>query len=1055
MNNEEIRQLLRQMSEEADLGGRSERIMITFDPPETEEEREERERREALIAERERKRAEKEKAEAEEKAAAEIAAREKERLDKVVESVSEGYPQPDFFASYEENKELSQEDGKSADSDDDDWDEPDDGLGDSGRRSFSGGSGLFGSLRGRLLRSAQDEDDEEENDETEARASRPGLTSRFSLRRKAYDAEEEADDDSDDTADETDEDGVLGSILPGGVLPTGPRPSDHTLRTTVTAPDTEAIKKKLAEQIAGRKQQISDDVKNGRITTAAALLRHKRSSDSAADTWSDEDAEDEVNEAAEAVEDTETENVQEEVSGAAETAEVVDAPEESESETEKDASELADDEDAAGDDADKEPEASEAAETAETEKNAADEKDAEQPVDESDADQQKASVKVGRKLAGKGAKALQGITKPAKLNGADRKTPVEPARFESDAADFRDDYAGNNTVKEPLTFRETMDAIQDKLDDMGISRKALFMIIAGIVLLILILVVVTSVLSSQHKMRNVTADDGLTVTVEDEPSAWTRSAEVTLGIKASSPIQSITVNGETQSLKNGTSGQTTNTQITFTATVPDLEVMVVSEQKVLDAQVVVPMIDSAAPDVKVSMDGETVTLEASDEGSGVSRLLYGVKESYSDVPFYFEYQAPFTAAEDKMYCYYAADNAGNIVVSEPSLMKEAKSLEISETDLVLFPGEKVRLDISAKPEKAYLGNLKVMSSNESVAKVTQDGTITAVSDGDAVIEVSADGLETVSCQVLVRSEAEITISAIGDCTLGDDVNFNTATAFSSYAATSGYDYFFQNVKDILSADDITFANLEGTLTEGGTRENKTYAFRGDPSYTQVLTSGSVEAVTLANNHSKDYGETSLTDTEASLDAAGIKWCNGDQIIIQETNGIKVGLIGIYGLDGTDKTNQIQSTIAEAKAQGAQIIVVYFHWGNESQTAPDSSQTSMAHSAIDYGADLVLGSHPHVMQGIEQYNGKYIAYSLGNFCFGGNNNPSDMDTMIYQQTFTLGQGGEITDTSVKITPCRISSTSTTNNYQPTPAVGDEATRIMDKINTLCEPFGTSF
>ena len=123
----------------------------------------------------------------------------------------------------------------------------------------------------------------------------------------------------------------------------------------------------------------------------------------------------------------------------------------------------------------------------------------------------------------------------------------------------------------------------------------------------------------------------------------------------------------------------------------------------------------------------------------------------------------------------------------------------------------------------------------------------------------------------------------------------------------------------------------------------------------------------------------------------------------------------------------------------------FHWGNETETVPDSNQTTLGRIAIDEGADLVCGHHPHVLQGIETYKGRNIVYSLGNFCFGGNSSPSDMDTMIYQQTFTIDADGVKKDNVTNIIPCSISSADGYNNYQPTPATGDEATRIKSKID----------
>ena len=126
------------------------------------------------------------------------------------------------------------------------------------------------------------------------------------------------------------------------------------------------------------------------------------------------------------------------------------------------------------------------------------------------------------------------------------------------------------------------------------------------------------------------------------------------------------------------------------------------------------------------------------------------------------------------------------------------------------------------------------------------------------------------------------------------------------------------------------------------------------------------------------------------------------------------------------------------------MIVIFHWGNEKEEVPDTNQMTLGRLAIDEGADLVCGHHPHVLQGIEEYKGKNIVYSLGNFCFGGNSYPSDMDSMIFQQTFTIDQDGVKADNVTNIIPCSISSDYSYNNYQPTPAEGEEADRIMQKI-----------
>ena len=337
-----------------------------------------------------------------------------------------------------------------------------------------------------------------------------------------------------------------------------------------------------------------------------------------------------------------------------------------------------------------------------------------------------------------------------------------------------------------------------------------------------------------------------------------------------------------------------------------------------------------------------------------------------------------------------------------------------------------------------------MSSRQAAAKKT----VSMNASKDNSQKASSDSQNTDSSNATVSSPVSLTLSVVGDCTLGTDETFDYDTSLNAYYENYGADYFLQNVKDIFSTDDLTIANFEGTLTDSDEREDKTFAFKAPASYASILTGGSVEAVNTANNHSHDYGEQSFDDTLAALDDAGIVHFGYDETAVMDVKGIKVGLVGIYELyDHLEREQQLKDNIAKVKADGAQLIVVIFHWGNETETVPDSNQTTLGRIAIDEGADLVCGHHPHVLQGIETYKGRNIVYSLGNFCFGGNSSPSDMDTMIYQQTFTIDADGVKKDNVTNIIPCSISSAAYDgyNNYQPTPAKGDEATRILGKIN----------
>lgn len=352
-------------------------------------------------------------------------------------------------------------------------------------------------------------------------------------------------------------------------------------------------------------------------------------------------------------------------------------------------------------------------------------------------------------------------------------------------------------------------------------------------------------------------------------------------------------------------------------------------------------------------------------------------------------------------------------------------------------------------KKASSSNVKTSSESTSSKTEMSDGssalTADSSSDPEGDTSDSQSETDTRTSKASHDTPVSLTVSVVGDCTLGTDENFDYSTSLNAYFENYGKEYFFQNVKSIFEADDLTIANNEGTFTDSYDREDKTFAFKAPASFAGIYSCSSVEAVNTANNHSHDYGEQSFQDTMDALDAEGIIHFGYDETAVMDIKGVKVGLVGIYELnDHLEREQQLKDNIAKVKEDGAELIIVIFHWGNEKETVPDSNQTTLGHLAIDLGADLVCGHHPHVLQGIEEYKGKNIVYSLGNFCFGGNSYPSDMDSMIFQQTFTITDIGVKEDNVTNIIPCSISSAYGYNNYQPTPAKGDEKTRIMEKI-----------
>ena len=278
--------------------------------------------------------------------------------------------------------------------------------------------------------------------------------------------------------------------------------------------------------------------------------------------------------------------------------------------------------------------------------------------------------------------------------------------------------------------------------------------------------------------------------------------------------------------------------------------------------------------------------------------------------------------------------------------------------------------------------------------------------------------------------------------------------YQAYDQAEDPGYFFVNVKEIFEADDMTIVNLEGVFTESEDRQvERTYNIKGDPSYVGILTAGSVEAVSMGNNHRLDYGVAGSKDTVATLEGEGIVYAYDDIVGIYEVKGIKIGYVSVNEVSwGLGSEKLIREGIAELQEQEADLIIACCHWGIEKDNYTEEYQNKLGRICIDAGADLVLGHHPHVLQGIEEYNGKYIVYSLANFSFGANRNPADKDTMIFQQTFTFVDGEKQETQDAKIIPCSVSSVKERNNFQPTPLGGEEAARVIGRLNTYSEEYG---
>lgn len=289
----------------------------------------------------------------------------------------------------------------------------------------------------------------------------------------------------------------------------------------------------------------------------------------------------------------------------------------------------------------------------------------------------------------------------------------------------------------------------------------------------------------------------------------------------------------------------------------------------------------------------------------------------------------------------------------------------------------------------------------------------------------------------------LVVTVGGDTTLGS-IREHEELDNSFYAIVDGmgYGYPFSGLLQVFAADDLTLVNLEGPLTYSDDIQDKKFRFRGPPAYVNILTEGSVEAVTLANNHSLDYGEQGLEDTKQALEQAGIVYCASKQTGIYEAKGVKVGLIGNtfpYGEKGRD----IRADVTALREAGCDIVIASFHWGSEYKYDFTAEQRKIGRAAIDAGADVVVGHHPHVIQGIEKYKDRYIIYSLGNLVFGGNLDPDDRDAYIAQLVFDIS-GEEIPPPSIEVIPIRLTTQSKGTDYRPVVAEEQEAERILKSI-----------
>ena len=306
----------------------------------------------------------------------------------------------------------------------------------------------------------------------------------------------------------------------------------------------------------------------------------------------------------------------------------------------------------------------------------------------------------------------------------------------------------------------------------------------------------------------------------------------------------------------------------------------------------------------------------------------------------------------------------------------------------------------------------------------------------------------------------VTISATGDVTIGGDKRKGKSIFDKQLEQEpGGLDFPFENTREIFAADDMTLVNFEGTLTNTKSKTKNSFSFAAPPEYVQVLTSGNVEAVSLENNHIMDHGTQGYEDTCQTLHGAGILYSGhlGSSIYTTET-GVDIGMLSYQTFNGKYPAiyEAIEGDIQMLRDAGCELVIVSYHWGEEKDYVPNERQVPLGRATLDAGADLVIGHHSHRINPIEEYKGRYICYSLGNFSFAGNSRPDDMDTYIFQQRWRVyPDSGVVENEGFRIVPCSISSQEKVNDFKPTPANDAHSDAIVERLLDLNKKLEKNF
>lgn len=303
---------------------------------------------------------------------------------------------------------------------------------------------------------------------------------------------------------------------------------------------------------------------------------------------------------------------------------------------------------------------------------------------------------------------------------------------------------------------------------------------------------------------------------------------------------------------------------------------------------------------------------------------------------------------------------------------------------------------------------------------------------------------------LAADETELILTLGGDAVLGTrEAWWKLPESLPSYLDQYGMSYPFSGLYEVFAEDDMTLINLECVLKadSSGEDKDKLYRFRGLPGYTEALTGSSIEQVNIANNHYIDYGKAGQESTRAALEEAGMPYSGYGYAYVWDCKGHRVGFAGCRETTYRQNRSVISRDIEALQNAGCEVIIYSCHWGTEYSATHNDLQEEMAKEAVRAGADLIVGTHPHVVQGVAVIDHTPVLYSLGNLMFGGTHDMTTFDAALARVHLRFGEEG-YEGLSLRMIPVLTSGSAAEgkNDFRPVVAEGLDMSRILAKIQT---------